>query len=51
MVGTKVYCKKDRPALLAFLHLVLESFTLKLDNEKMTKENWEIHRVLNVGVD
>ena len=43
--------KKDGRALMIILNLVPESFALQLVIKKTAKENWEILRVLNVGVD
>ena len=51
IVGENVAKKKDRLALSAIISAVPEEQLVILDAKKTTKENWEILRQRNLGVD
>ena len=51
ITGTETNQKKDRHKLSAILNSVSESVSFQLDVKKTTKENWEVIRILHVGVD
>ena len=51
IVGENVAKKKDRLALSAIISAVPEDQLVILDAKKTTKENWEIVRQWNLGVD
>ncbi|XP_078440657.1 uncharacterized protein LOC144710697 [Wolffia australiana] len=51
VAGENVTKKKDRMALLAIMSAVSEEQLLMLDAKKTAKENWEILRQRNLGVD
>ena len=51
IVGENVAKKKDRLALSAIISAVPEEQLVILDAKKTAKENWEILRQRNLGVD
>ena len=51
ITGENVPKKKDRLALSAIISAVPEDILMILDAKKMVKENWEILRERNLGVD
>ncbi|XP_078438351.1 uncharacterized protein LOC144708789 [Wolffia australiana] len=51
VVGENVTKKKDRMALSAIMSVVSEEQLLLLDAKKSARENWEILRQRNLGVD
>ena len=51
ITGENILKNKDRLALFAIISAVLEDILMILDTKKMAKENWEILRQQNLGVD
>ena len=51
ITGTETNQKKDRHAFSVILNSVSESVSFQLDVKKTAKENWEVIRILYVGVD
>ena len=51
VIGENVSKKKDRLALSTIIIAILEDILMILDAKKTTKENWEILRQRNLGVD
>ncbi|XP_078438916.1 uncharacterized protein LOC144709265 [Wolffia australiana] len=49
--GEEVNQKKDQQALSVILSAIPEDVMDQLDSKKAAKENWEVLRVLNLGVD
>ena len=51
VIGENITNKKDRMALLAIISGIPEDMLDILDAKKIAKENWEILRQRNLGVD
>ena len=51
VINENITKKKDRMALSAIITGILEDMLGILDAKKTTKENWEILRQMNLGVD